>query len=194
MPKLYKKDLNYFCCGLREENTKHIWECVKSNNDLILLERENKKWIHELVHNYDNFRSKDELLDEIYKFTCAEVTLKEYNTEVNTKFYRDNRYFDKRRTYIWDQQDSLDDLIIGWIPKKLRDIFAKYQIKKKMNDINSIIVEWINKINKFFYEKIWKTRNNNINEWEKQNGIFNVKKRKRNQNQKSLAERQKRKI
>ena len=63
-----------------------------------------------------------------------------------------------------------------------------------MNDINSIIVEWINKINKFFYERIWKTRNNDINEWEKQNGISNVKKRKRNQNRKSLAERQKRKI
>ena len=99
---------------------------------------------------------------------------------MNTKFYRDNGYFDKRRTYIWDQQGSLDDLIIGWIPKKLRDIFAKYQIKKKMNDINAIIVEWINKINKFFYERIWKTRNNDINKWEKQNGIFNVKKRKRN--------------
>ena len=113
MPKLYKKDLNCPRCGLREENTKHIWECVKSNNDLILLERENKEWIHELVHNYDNFRSKDELLDEIYKFTRAEVTLKEYNTDVNTKFYRDNGYFDKRRTYIWDQQGSLDDLIIG---------------------------------------------------------------------------------
>ena len=87
MPKLYKKDLNCSRCRLREENTKHIWECVKSNNDLILLERENKEWIHELVHNYDNFRSKDELLDEIYKFTRAEVTLKEYNTDVNTKFY-----------------------------------------------------------------------------------------------------------
>ena len=49
-----------------------------------------------------------------------------------------------------------------------------------MNDINAIIVEWINKINKFFYEKIWKTRNNDINEWEKQNRISNVKKRKRN--------------
>ena len=87
MPKLYKKDLNCPRCRLREENTKHIWECVKSNNDLILLERENKEWIHELVHNYDNFRSKDELLDEIYKFTRAEVILKEYNTDVNTKFY-----------------------------------------------------------------------------------------------------------
>ena len=113
---------------------------------------------------------------------------------MNTKFYRDNGYFDKRRTYIWDQQGSLDDLIIGWIPKKLRDIFAKYQIKKKMNDINAIIVEWINKINKFFYERIWKTQNNDINEWEKQNGISNVKKRKRNQNRKSLAKRRKRKI
>ena len=87
MPKLYKKDLNCPRCGLREENMKHIWECIKLNNDLILLERENKEWIHELVHNYDNFRSKDELLDEIYKFTHAEVTLKEYNTDVNTKFY-----------------------------------------------------------------------------------------------------------
>ena len=182
MPKLYKKDLNCPRCRLREENTKHIWECVKSNNDLILLERENKEWIHELVHNYNNFQSKDELLDDIYKFTCAEVTLKEYNTEVNTKFYRDNGYFNKRRTYIWDQQGSLDDLLIGWIPKKLRDIFTKYQIKKKMKDINSIIVEWINKINKFFYEKIWKTRNNEVNKWEKQNSISNVKKRKRNQN------------
>ena len=88
--KVYKKDLLCIRCGNKKENMTHLWECVKERNDVIFFERYIYEWLCGKVKNSENFKNKDDLLCELYKYTRFECTLRDINTESNTKFYREN--------------------------------------------------------------------------------------------------------
>jgi len=192
-PKLYDQNMNCIRCNKKKETMAHIWECSSVTNDLILFERSIRDWLNDKLVFNKNFNNSDNLIDELYKYTIAEIRLKDYNTEINTKYYRDKGITSKKLTYIWDGNGSLDDLIKGWIPRDLVEIFKKYQIKKNKKDIDEIIIEWANKCHSFF-RNIWKKRCNSLIDWEVANNITNIEKRRKNGNKRNLNENRKRKI
>jgi len=192
-PDLYKKDLMCIRCNKKEENIKHIWECPIETNNLVLFERTILEWLSNEIKNDNNIRNHDELLEKIYKYTRTETTLKLYNTEANTKFYRDQNTPNRRRTYIWDEDGSMDNILLGWFSKKLVEILSEFQVKKNKAKILSLLLKWGNKVNDFF-KKVWKRRNAALIEWEKMQDINFFEKRKKNTNKKSLREKRKKEI
>ena len=108
-----------------------------------------KEWIHNRIHNMKIFKEVDDLLDDLYKYTRFAVTLRHLNTREHTETYRRLNPFDKRLTYIWDETESMDDLIRGWIPNRLLDILKQKKIKGSMKDIKELISDWVMKIVKF---------------------------------------------
>ena len=58
----------------------------------------------------NKFHHPIELIDWLYKYTYASYTLRDLNTKKNTAFYYTHNYFNKRLTYIWDQQGLFDYL------------------------------------------------------------------------------------
>ena len=65
------------------------------------------------------------------------------NTKENTEIYRRLNPFDKRLTYIWNETESMDDLIRGWIPNKLLNIFKQKKIKDFMKDTEELLSDWV---------------------------------------------------
>lgn len=193
-PKVYKKETLCVLCNKKIETLPHLWECLHRRNEIVYFEREIKEWLATTVKDSQNFRHHDQLLDELYKYTRFEITLKDMNTLANTKYYRDKGYFDKRKTYIWDGNGSLDNIIKGWIPFDLTDIFKKYQLRSNFKEIEKIIIEWANKTNTFFEQKIWKGRNERLISWEKNNNITIFEKKKKNLNKRTVIDRKKRSI
>ena len=108
-----------------------------------------KEWIHNRIHNMKIFKEVDNLLDDLYKYTRFAVTLRHLNTRKHTETYRKLNPFDKRLTYIWDETESMDDLIRGWIPNRLLDILKQKKVKGSMKDIEELISDWVMKIVKF---------------------------------------------
>ncbi len=116
-------------------------------------------------------------MDALFKYTKLEHELKIFNTRENTEFYCKNKDIRIACTYIWDGNNSLDTLLRGWIPKELFLIMKKFiRSKKKIEDI---LIRWIIKINKWFFVRIWKPKNEILIEWEK---IRIYHKKIRNQN------------
>ena len=97
--------------------------------------------------------------------------------------------------YKWDNNGSLDDIIEGWIPKELIEILFEFQIKRNRNIIKKLLMEWARKINDIIYNDFWKSRNEAMHHWEKENNINFMKKRNKKGGNKKLArENLKRKI
>ena len=119
--------------------------------------------------------------------------MKDRNTENNTKYYRDNGYFDKRSTYVWDKKGSLDDIIIGWIPNELVQILKRFQKSPRNKEIENLLIEWSDKVINFI-RHLWSQRNKDMIEWEKAHDITNVEKRKKCSNKKVELDRRKRRI
>ena len=122
--RLYNEGLNCIRCNQKCETLHHLWECDKETNNIIRFERIIKEWLHDRIHNMKIFTNVDTLLDELYKYTRFSVTLRHLNTKENTEIYRRLNPFDKRLTYIWDETESMDDLIRGWVPNKLLHILT----------------------------------------------------------------------
>ena len=192
-PKLYNQDMNCTRCNRKKETMMHIWECSTVTNNLVLFEQDIRGWLNDRIKNDENFKNPDELIEELYKYTVTEIQLKDYHTEENTKYYRDKGIITTRLTYIWDGYGSLDDLMKGWIPTDLIDKFKKYQKRKSKAAIDNIIIEWAKKCHSFF-KKIWKIRCNNLIEWELNNNITNIEKRKKNSNKRNINKNRKCKI
>ena len=170
-----------------------MWECDKETNNIVEFERIMKEWIHNRIHNMKIFKEVDNLLDDLYKYTRFAVTLRHLNTREHTETYRRLNPFDKRLTYIWDETESMDDLIRGWIPNKLLNILKQKKIKGSMKDIEELISDWVMEIIKFI-KGLWQRRNDDLAKWEKFNNITKAEKRKVRKNKKSQNEQRKRKI
>ena len=69
-------------------------------------------------------------------------------------------------TYIWDGVNSLDNSMMGFLPKNMIDIMFKYQKRKSYNEIKKILLSWANKLNSLIFDKLWKIRNDLMIEWE----------------------------
>ena len=127
---LYNKELNCIRCNRKWKTLHHLWKCDKKTNNIVKFERIMKEWLHNRIHNMKIFKEVDNLLDELYKYTRFAVTLRHLNTRVHTETYRRLNPFDKRLIYIWDETESIDDLIRGWIPNKLLNILKQKKIKR----------------------------------------------------------------
>src|SRR5579859_790334 len=174
--EIYHQNLKCVHCNLKEENMSHLWSCIMARNDLAEIEREVKETLWNFIGDSHNIKEKDACFEKIYKYTRSEATLKDHNMEESVKYYKNLGYTDMFRTYLWDKQGSLDILLKGWIPKQLMSTIYKYQLKKDINSIKKIMIKVEEIIEKKLY-KIWKTRNNIINEWEKENNISKKDKR-----------------
>ena len=119
---VYSEDLKCIRCNRKTKTLHHLWECDMETNKVVEFERIMKEWLHDRIHNMKIFKEVDTLLDNLYKYTRFAVTLKHLNTKENTEIYRRLNPFNKRLTYIWDETESMDNLVRGWIPHKLLDI------------------------------------------------------------------------
>jgi len=108
-------------------------------------------------------------METIHKYTKLEKELRLFNTKENTEHYRKNNDLSFDKKYIWDGKGSLDPLLRGWIPKDLFQLMKKYFNRKAQ--VEKILINWIVKLNKWFFNRIWKTRNEKIIEWETRNNI-----------------------
>src|SRR5437763_6827132 len=133
-----------------------------------------KEWIHNRIHDMKIFKEVDNLLDDLYKYTRFAVMLRHLNTREHTETYRRLNPFDKRLTYIWDETESMDDLIREWIPNRLLDILKQKKVKGSMKDIEELISDWVMKIIKFI-KGLWQRRNDDLAKWEKFNNITKLK-------------------
>ena len=191
--RLYNKELNCIRCNRKCETLHHLWECDKETNNIIKFERIIKEWLRDRIHNMNIFKEVDNLLDDLYKYTRFSVTLRHLNTKENTEIYRRLNPFDKRLIYIWDETESMDDLIRGWVPNKLLNILKQKKIKGSIKDIEKLLSNWMLEIVKFIKE-LWQRRNDDLAKWEKLNNITKAEKRKVCKNKKSQNEQRKRKI
>jgi ribonuclease HI len=192
MPKIYKEHWQCPRCNCKSEDTRHLWECVKARNEVISMERHCKEELDNLIRFNDNFELKDNLMEAVYKYTRTEITLKDMNHQANTAIYKRLGVFNKRLTYVWDGKGSLDDILLGWIPKDLVNIFLKFQKKTSRSDIYRIIISWVNYVNRFLYDNIWKERNVVMMDWEKHHAISFMEKRNKSEKKKTIRERNKR--
>src|SRR5437763_7332333 len=115
--------------------------------------------------------------------------LRHLNTREHTEIYRRLNPFDKRLTYIWDETESMDNLIRGWIPNRLLDILKQKKVKGSMKDIEELISDWVMKIVKFI-KGLWQRRNDDPAKWKKFNNITKAEKHKvrKNKNHKMNKE------
>ena len=94
------------------------------------MERHAKEELDNLIRYNENFNYKDNLMEELYKYTRTEMMLRDFNNVVNTAYYRNLGVFNTRLTFVWDGLGSLDNILLGWIPKDFLNIFEKYQKRK----------------------------------------------------------------
>jgi ribonuclease HI len=165
-PDLYKKDLKCIRCHKENETLEHLWNCSEATNDINIIGIKSRRFLNKELYG---IKGRDELIDEVYKYTKTEKILKLFNTKENTKWYRMNNDTRKDKTYIWDGFNAIDILLKGKIPFELISIFTKYFKKKAKRD--KILMKWLVKLNVWFLNLIWKKRNKDVIEWENNNNI-----------------------
>ena len=165
-PYLYKKDILCIRCNKKEENIEHIWNCIDANNDMVIIEIKSRRFLNKILGSNKKWH---EIVEALYKFTVIERHLRMFNSSTSTEPYRKQNDFCFERTYIWNENGSLDDLIRGWIPRELVEIFKKFNVKKW--EYNEIIIRWITKLNKWFHNRVWKKRCEDIIKWKETQGI-----------------------
>ena len=97
----------------------------------------------------------------------------------NSNFYK--RFDDKKSkleyTYVWNNLDSMDSILQGWIPHRLVNILKCYMKKESKKFIKNLLIKWLGKVDSFFFELIWKKRNDDMIIWEENHGINKNQKR-----------------
>ena len=165
-PDLYKENLNCVRCNEQKEDLDHLWNCRTVTNDILFIGLKSNRFLNKILAGE---KKKDDIIDALFKYTKLERELKIFNTRENTEFYHKNKDIRIARTYIWNGNNSLDTLLRDWIPKESFLIMKKFiRSKKKIEDI---LIRWIIKINKWFFDRIWKPRNEILIEWEKNKNI-----------------------
>jgi hypothetical protein len=171
-PDLYAENLKCIRCNEEQEDLEHLWKCKMVSNDMLFIGLKSKRFLNKILSDE---KKKDEIIEALHKYTRLEKEMNIFNTEENTKYYRDQRDINYDKVYIWDGKYSLDSLLRGWIPRELYQIMKKFISRKKK--IENILSRWIVKINKWFFDRIWKHRNEKLIEWELKHNISNKDKR-----------------
>jgi ribonuclease HI/transcription elongation factor Elf1 len=154
-PKIYLKSFNCPRCDKDKETLSHLWNCKKANNDIILLCLKMKNKLFKLIRKGDRFKNLDDLFDELYPFFKTSKHLKRH-TKQNSDYYKnfDDKKFRMEYTYVWNQVDSIDPLLQGWIPLRLINLLCRYMKRISKNFIKSILIKWLGKVNKFFFDQV----------------------------------------
>jgi len=71
----------------------------------------------------------------------------------------------------------MDSILQGWIPHRLVNILKRYMKKESKKFIKNLLIKWLGKVDSFFFELIWKKRNDNMIIWEENHGINKNQKR-----------------
>jgi ribonuclease HI len=181
-PKVYKQEYKCPRCLQDTETLNHLWECSNANNDLILLSLKAKKKLFKLIDKSEKFKYKSiaDLKEELFPFFKTKKQLQWYN-EVNSEFYKkfDDKKFKLEYTYVWNGLDSFDNILKGWIPIRLVQILRKYLKRDSKAFIKNLLIKWLGKVDNMFFEKIWKPRNEDMQNWEKDKGISKLQKRRK---------------
>ncbi len=180
-PKIYRSDFNCPRCHKDKETLVHLWECSKATNDIIQLRLKARKKLFKLISQSKKFKNTDELFDELFPFFKSSKDLKRH-TEANSKFYQnfDDKSFKQEYTYIWNGIDSIDNILKGWIPIRLISLLRRYLKRDSKKFIKQLLISWLGKIDNFFFEHIWKKRNDEMILWEIQHNISKQNKLKKN--------------
>ena len=171
-PDLYEKELNCVRCNKEKETLEHLWECSAAANDMIIIGIKSRNFLYKILGEH---KKRDDIIEMLHKYTNLEHELKLFHTKENTEFYRKNNYLSFDKKYVWDNQGSLNSLLRGWIPKDLFRSMKKFFNRKKQ--VEDILLRWMVRLNKWFFDRVWKTRNEKMIEWETKNNILNKDKR-----------------
>ena len=193
-PDLYKADNLCPRCRLQKETKTHLWNCSKANLAIIELQYKVNNLFKDKCTQNDDFIKGDELMSKIYKYTKTVAFLKDLHNENRVKDYINKGYKDLEKTYVWDGNGSLDDLINGYIRGNLIDTLTSYHKSKSLKKVIRIIKDIMNEITIFVYRNIWVKRNDQMMEFEKDVlGIDRLLKKKHNRKEKrkSVSERNK---
>ena len=143
-----------------------------------------RNFLHKILGKHKKW---NDIIEMLYKYTNLERKLKLFHTKENTEFYKKNNYLSFDKKYVWNNKGSLNSFLRGWIPKDLFQLLKKFFNHKKQ--VEDILLQWMVKLNKWFFDHVWKIRNEKIIEQETKNNIstkdkqsYTDKKEKRNQN------------
>ena len=171
-PDLYEKELNCVRCNKEKETLEHLWECSAAANDMIIIGIKSRNFLHKILGEH---KKRDDIIEMLHKYTNLERELRLFHTEENTEFYRKKNYLSFDKKYVWDNKGSLNSLLRGWIPKDLFQSLKKFFNRKRQ--VEDILLRWMVRLNKWFFDRVWKMRNEKMIEWETKNNIFNKDKR-----------------
>ena len=147
---------------------------------MVILRLKAKNKLFKLIRQHsEKFKNLDDLFEVLFPFFKTKNQLKrhtKFNSEINQNY--DNRKFKQEYTYIWNGLDSFDNILKGWIPNRLINIFRKYMKRESKIFIKNLLIKWLGKIDKLFFERIWKARNEDMLQQEEKNNISKTLKRK----------------
>ena len=89
----------------------------------------------------------------------------------------ERRNFKQEYTYIWNKIDSFDNILRGWIPYRLVNLLRRHMKRVSKSFIKNLLIKWLGKIDKLFFNMIWKQRNEDMLLWEETQGISKKLKR-----------------
>ena len=177
-PKIYKSDI---CprCSKDKETISHLWKCDKSHNEMVILCNKMSESFKKILRKAGNkFHHVENMIEDLFPFGKTNKLLAD-RTEQRANFYKrfDRNKYKLEFKYIWDNRSSIDGLLRGRIPFSIINILRSYLKKNSKKTIISILYKWIGKIDRYFFDKIWKPRNDDILAWEEKEGITRALKR-----------------
>ena len=98
------------------------------SNDMLFIGLKSKRFLNKILSDE---KKKDEIIEALHKYTRLEKEMNIFNTEENTKYYRDHGDVNYDKVYIQDEKYSLDSLLREWIPRELYQIMKKFINYKK---------------------------------------------------------------
>ena len=111
----------------------------------------------------NKFHHVENMIEDLFPFGKTNKLLAD-RTEQRANFYKrfDRNKYKLEFKYIWDNRSSIDGLLRGRIPFSIINILRSYLKKNSKKTIISILYKWIGKIDRYFFDKIWKPRNDDI--------------------------------
>jgi len=98
------------------------------SNDMLFIGLKSKRFLNKILSDE---KKRDEIIKALHKYTRLEKKMNIFNTEENTKYYRDHGDINYDKVYIWDGKYSLDSLLREWLPRELYQIMKKFISRKK---------------------------------------------------------------
>ena len=96
-PDLYAKNLKCIRCNEEQEDLEHLWKCKMVSNDMLFIGLKSKRFLNKILSDE---KKKDEIIEALHKYTRLEKEMNIFNTEENTKYYRDHRDINYDKVYI----------------------------------------------------------------------------------------------